>query len=519
MGQIALSELSQYSQYFVGNTAVHGKFIPPRESTEQGEKVKGGSFTVTEEVRQVHYQDHLEGKEGLGLVPIDSNNNVRFSVIDVDEYKELPFMMYQSIINEFELPFCLFKSKSGGLHIYVFFTEDVKASNVVDIMKGWIGLFGLPEKTELFPKQKRLRSGGSGNWINLPYFGDTRKMLNSEGKEVGLREALTIIKSNALNLEQLKLVSDGMPLADGPPCLQSIYIRNDPLMAEMYLFNLAVYLKGAKPNTWEEEIFQANLRLDEPLPERRVEGQVISAHGKNTYSYKCNEEPICSRCNKVICESRAFGKGGSEISNFSFEQLSQILSDPPHYKWTVNGADMLFYTEQELRNQERFADYCMRYLHIVPNRLKPVRWNAILAKAFSDLEQIKMDIKDDMSPGAILGDYFYEFVCERSLAKNKMQLKNMGRVYFDEDKATYYFKKADLTHFIVHVKNFRYFGLTEIQDKITKFGAGPDRLYINKNAGSARVWSITKENMNKLSEGSGTYETEIDYSQYREEQF
>ena len=41
----------------------------------------------------------------------------------------------------------------------------------IALMKKFITFFNLPSNTEIFPKQKKLRAGDAGNWINLPYFG------------------------------------------------------------------------------------------------------------------------------------------------------------------------------------------------------------------------------------------------------------------------------------------------------------------------------------------------------------
>ncbi len=67
------------------------------------------------------------------------------------------------------------ESKSGGLHVYVFTKEKVPASLIREFLSNLLFLFGLPSKTEIFPKQTTLGKNQngertSGSFINLPYF-------------------------------------------------------------------------------------------------------------------------------------------------------------------------------------------------------------------------------------------------------------------------------------------------------------------------------------------------------------
>jgi hypothetical protein len=507
---VSLTDVSTFSMFFKGNEGPYGQYVPPTGQTKSGEKQKGTSWTETSKrVTTDLYRKHLQGEQGLGIVPIDENNNVRFCVIDIDVYP-LNVKKYQSTINEYELPFLIFRSKSGGAHLYLFFKEDVKAEKLIPLMQQWRQLLGLPENTELFPKQARLRTSGSGNWINLPYFGSSRRMIDSNFNEVSLQEALMKIESSRVTLDELKLIFDGMPIHDGPPCLQSYYVMNDPGAYEMYLFNLAIYLRACRPNDWQEFVHKANDRLQDGLTQDRIDREVITAHERKTYSYRCTDEPICSRCDKLNCEGRKYGKGGDEISNFTFEELTQVLSDPPHYKWIVNGATMTFFSEQELRNQFKFSDYCMRNLHKVPNQVKPSKWVAILNKAFADISVEKMSLQDDISPGAMLAEYVYEFLFERARAKTRMQVSQLGRVYEDDSKQKLYFRKNELIKFITVTKNFRYFGTTEVQSRLKDWGAEAGNLYISKKINALRVWVISTPNAKKL--GDNAYDDqELDF--------
>ena len=56
------------------------------------------------------------------------------------------------------------KSKSGGLHLYIFTKEKVKASEIREFLEDMLFILGLPPSTEVYPKQTTLKSeGADGN--------------------------------------------------------------------------------------------------------------------------------------------------------------------------------------------------------------------------------------------------------------------------------------------------------------------------------------------------------------------
>ena len=85
---IATKENNDYFLFqdiFCGNTQAFGQHQPDTEIVKEGEKSRGKSWTVREPLSLKHYKSHLEGKTGLGIVPLNENN-VKFVVIDIDNY-------------------------------------------------------------------------------------------------------------------------------------------------------------------------------------------------------------------------------------------------------------------------------------------------------------------------------------------------------------------------------------------------------------------------------------------------
>lgn len=121
------------------------------------------------------YAEHLAGEgSGLGVFPLRDDGTVRFAAIDLDEpnfglARELQdFLPGQTWIE---------KSRSGNAHVWAFFDGDVEGWIPRGIMKSALEAMGR-KNVEVFPKQDRLRPGMIGNYINLPYHGDDRPILD-----------------------------------------------------------------------------------------------------------------------------------------------------------------------------------------------------------------------------------------------------------------------------------------------------------------------------------------------------
>lgn len=72
---------------------------------------------------------HLEGKKGVGSIPIDENNQCLFGALDIDEY-DLDLVKLFKKIKQLKLPLTVCRSKSGGAHLYIFLKEKVSATEL-----------------------------------------------------------------------------------------------------------------------------------------------------------------------------------------------------------------------------------------------------------------------------------------------------------------------------------------------------------------------------------------------------
>lgn len=514
-------ELSEFQQLFTGNPDAYGIHRYSKKTDSDGKK-KGESYTKKEPLTEDLYSDHLKGKQGLGVIPIMPDGKVVFCVIDVDDYSNDIFSIVDSVYKN-GLPLVPFRSKSGGLHLYLFLETATKASTAKGYLRSLCLLLGLDTKTEIFPKQDRIRKNQIGNWINLPYYNeeDTNQYLfDSDHNPLSLAEAIEHIKEKKCSTTDIEDILDTLPLQDAPPCLQAITNIGDTDYRNEYLFNMARYFKTKFGDDFEFKVVEANNQLDRPLPIEELNKTVIAAHKKKDYSYRCDQEPIVSLCNKEECRLRKYGIGGSEVSELSYEDFIQWDTDPPYYEWIINGQSLKFYSETDIIRQEKFRELCFRKLHILPVKLKELNWTVIVNNALTNVQVKKIGDGEDISPGAMFREYLIEFLEKRALAANKAQIL-FNRVYKDDERKCYVFKAKQLAVFLIQQKQFRYFGQNEIQERLRELGGEATRYYIDKNTGSVRVWTLPYNAINKFIEEQPSDDGFIiDFSQeYKEEAF
>jgi len=190
---IKLNIVVQFINLYSGNQKGYGVYDPKTDQYEFKHEIP-----AVEVIR-----DHLSGKHSIGIVPIRDDNTASFGTIDHDphhkkpeEYK-YPFADLQKKINFLNLPLVVTKSKRGGAHIKLSLDKFYPADKVQHILKKFAyTLFGTTV-IEIFPKQTELSDDENGSFINLPYKGgNTRVMLNSEGKELwntSLLESLNLM--------------------------------------------------------------------------------------------------------------------------------------------------------------------------------------------------------------------------------------------------------------------------------------------------------------------------------------
>ena len=248
-------QIQEFMEYFAGSTTNYGEHIYSVE-TAPGKKSEGQSYTKKNQMLTIkNYEEHLIGKKGLGIIPINENNKCKFVAIDIDIY-DFDLKLYLAAIDDNRFPIVPIKSKSGGLHLYIFFKEFVPAAKAIHVARTFAFILSIQalvkqrenRTVEIFPKQNKLSKGEVGSWINLPYYnaGELGTKIIKQGQALELNEALAHIRQSKISLEEADELFKALAFNDAPPCLQLINILN-PLEASggrnNFLFSFAVYLK------------------------------------------------------------------------------------------------------------------------------------------------------------------------------------------------------------------------------------------------------------------------------------
>lgn len=301
-----------FLERFTGLPRAHGVYmIRNGKPTPEGQKVEGSARTVHVGAMAKDWLAHLQGKTGVGIIPIRDDGTVRWGAIDVDDYN-LNLGQLEARVRTLALPLILCRTKSGGAHLYLFLNEDVAAALVREKLLEWAAALGYPS-VEVFPKQTRLAGlRDTGNWINMPYFGRDRLALRN-GKPVTepadflkLAEACAITHTT---LEQIALPIP--PFTDGPPCLERLAAQGfEKGTRNNSVLNIAIYEKKKHGDAFAEHVQTANADFTQ-LGSREV-ASVITSVGKKDYGYTCDKEPICSVCDKPTCLTRKYGVGAPE---------------------------------------------------------------------------------------------------------------------------------------------------------------------------------------------------------------
>lgn len=238
----------RFAQLFRGFTARYGRY-DITDASKPEEKVAGRARTVDEQISPKNYEEHVAGRVGIGVIPLREDNRVNFAAIDIDVYKQEEkkkrnLTHADVALALFETPLIVTRSKSGGIHVWLFSREGVSARLATDYLQSQAYKLGVAG-TEVFPKQtERAADNDVGNWINLPYFGDTRKAVIPnkvkgvyEFIDAELDQFLAIAETASESVTDDWLIDNTkIPPSqrgstestemwfDGPPCLQSLIV-------------------------------------------------------------------------------------------------------------------------------------------------------------------------------------------------------------------------------------------------------------------------------------------------------
>lgn len=481
--------LTHFASLFRGSALAHGTYDKHTENMA----------TLLSPATEEDFRRHIIGDLGLGIVPVNEEGLCYFGAIDIDidtiDHKEL----YGRVTAK-NLPLNVCRSKSGGAHLYIFFREPQQSTFTQNTLRKFASLLGFPNKTEIFPKQTKSSPANIGNWINLPYFNATntlRYCVDDRGS-LDVEEFLASVKYYT-GKEKIdgSFNSDLIQIDQMPPCLKTLTQEGLPVgTRNAGLFSFGVFYRKSSPNGWEDKLRYHNQNYISPsLGSREVEALIKSISNRQ-YQYKCDEEPLCSYCDRKTCLTLPFGVGnkpwedGNNFDEITAQNLRKILTDPPTYILEVNSKD-IHLSSDEFRNFERFRKRLFEIQDMIVRPIKQAQWE----QKIKGLLQNKTDIEapEDASNMGSVNDRIDDFLALCDRAKSKEDLLR-GMPILENEKIL--FRVEFLQKYLLSQKTF-----IDNQDLYSLLHRRQCRYDLIKIKGRVvRAWSIPVELVNRQTE-------------------
>lgn len=474
-----------------GLDRAHGIYeLLPRKTG--GKKVQGKARTVRGEVTEALWLQHVEGKQGLGIVPIRDDNSCVFGAIDIDRY-DLRMEEVEAQCAALNLPVLPTRTKSGGVHLYAFTSEPIPAELMKLRLEEWSVALGFGG-AEVFPKQGSLLSDKDiGNWINMPYFGalsdtPTERYAIFNGKPLDLLAFLDRAEALRINHQQLDalVLQEDEAFIEGPPCLQSIGKTGfGEGMRNNGMFAVGVYLKKRYPDDWQAHIHTYNTRLMKPPLGEAEMKMVLKSLSRKDYNYTCDKPPLKSFCNRNLCRTREFGIGtGSDDWGLVIDSdVLRIATLPPYWLVTVNGTRMQLFSE-DLMQQRRFQELCLQKLAYLPPSLPSDKWRAEVNKLLQCA--VEVEAPQDASPAGELAFHLKQFCTVYPQAETREEMLT-GKPYTEDGHTL--FRAADFKKYL-ESQHFRALNGPRLFAELRHMGLSHRQYWISEQ--NLTVWSVPK---------------------------
>ena len=347
---------------FEGNSEL---FITTSLTGEVDERGKREAKTITlhEPLTSTQWKNHLDGNVRIGIKP-ERNNECKWGCIDIDphNYKDYNQKKIVDIIRDYKLPLIPARSKSGGLHLFLFLDKFYPVKDVRKKLDEWNNSFF--QALEVFPMNKCL---------NMPYFNKdstTEFAYNESNTPMLIGTFLELAKSKTISLESLSKLNIEQYEPESnwkqyPPCCQKMVQekwsgnhRND------LLFNMGVLeMKKAEGNLSKKQITDILLERNKqifatPLPEREVINTVANSVSKKDYALKCNT-PLCD---KDKCKFRALGIGSqpppivNDFTEINFVKSTKSIEYSFKYQ-----EQTLIVTPEDMKDEKSWRTKLLRY--------------------------------------------------------------------------------------------------------------------------------------------------------------
>ena len=426
------------------------------EVDERG-KHQAKYVTIHEPLTSDKWQEHLDGKVRVGVRP-ENNEKAKWGCIDVDPttYKNYSQKKYVGIIQEYNLPLVPVKSKSGGLHLFLFLKDWASVEDIRKKLDEWNDTFFMAN--EVFPMNKA---------VTMPYHNmnaTTEFAFDDNSNPLMIGSFLTLAESKRLSVKELYNLKTNAyePEADWqhyPPCVQKLI--TDPWPGNNrnnFLFNILV-LENKKTDgnldikALQEIAIERNKQcFSKPMKssEAKAIAKSVKMHG---YHFKCppKHNELVPICNKELCKTRKLGIGPQVPEMIDqFKEIYYTRDTKTIYFSFTYRDQRITVQPEDMKDEKSWRTKLLRYgifwLSLPKTRAGPAPFELLLKEITARaIENEKMKFTDtiDEEKYNTLKSFFEKTIEEDDFSK----LKD-GYVVLDSKTRICYFKRSTLEYYI-----------------------------------------------------------------------
>lgn len=466
-----------------------------------------------------NYEEHILGKRGLGIVPIDDRDECVFAAIDVDNHGAAQDINLVALADEFarrKIPVVMCRSKSGGAHCYIFFSAPVKCAAARRLINKWVVEGNVAEYCttgyEVFPKQAVLVRDDSGekalgNWLNLPYLGgdDTNRYAIINGKRASFDLFLTTAEASKVPPSQLLDFLNG-DHAEAPPCIQSMMMNGvEAGSRNLAMYSITVYLKKAFPDDFRDRAYDLNQKIfDKPMSYAELK-KVTGSAGRRDYRYKCGEEPCKSLCDRSTCVKRQFGITKTEFKDLENEdrlpeitEMIKYVTDPIKWGIKIEGKLINNITTEDLYDCHRMRMRISETLQIPVPQLTNKFWFDRVIEPLMPTATVE-DAPPDASMPGVIWSRLKEFTKKADTRKDGTGLDDKKIIFTGspvvhmtkDNKKVIAFRAQDFVQYLKRTKSEELKG-PNLWFALKNFG-GVDHMKLRVGKQSINVWAVPFE--------------------------
>lgn len=502
-----MSEAARMMSLLRGFSGAHGTYDTEDFSEGKNKReIKRTAKTVRRPVTEELWDRHLHGEYHLGVITICEDDSCWWGVVDIDDYT-ISHVDLLAKIEGMKLPAVVCRTKSGGAHVFLFFSEAIPAREVMPKLRELSAALGYGG-CEVFPKQLTVSTTeeGMGNWLNMPYFGgDSQECRNyalrADGKGYSLGQFLAAAEHRRMTRRgflamQFRVAVVGWE--EAPPCLEHLVgIGVGQGVQNNALFSFSVLAKKMDPDHWRDLVAEWNMRYFRPVHDQKRLTETLNSVAKREYNYKCHDAPCVSHCNIVLCRTRKYGigpGGGADI----IESISVLDTEPPLFYVLLKTGGTVECDSRTLLSPREFQGAVLEQLQIVVPQYKQDTW---LPQVQICVESaIKIEAPAEVGTTGRMWELMEQFCTDRHAAERSEELV-LGKPWRDDEGGMVWFRLRDFRKFLDNNK-FTSLRVSQITERIKRNGGRSH--FFNVHGRGVNVWGVPINSVTWAQGGVGT---------------